>query len=70
MPGFWEILIITLIIFALFGAKKLPEIARSIGKGIHEFKKTKDEISEPLIDEDPLQAKEKKVEQEHKNTKK
>lgn len=42
--GFPEIVIIFLIILLLFGAKRLPEIARSLGKAISEFKKTKDDI--------------------------
>lgn len=33
-----EILLIFLIILLLFGAKRIPEIARGIGKGIHNFK--------------------------------
>ena len=36
--GFREILIILLIILILFGAKKIPELARSLGRGITEFK--------------------------------
>ena len=38
-PGFWQILIIVAIIAILFGAKKIPELARSIGKAKGEFKK-------------------------------
>ncbi len=38
--GWQEILIILLIILLLFGAKKIPEIARSLGRGIKEFKKS------------------------------
>ena len=34
----WEILIIFFVILLLFGAKKLPELARGIGKAIREFK--------------------------------
>ena len=34
-----ELFIVLLIIFLLFGAKRIPEIARGIGKGIVEFKK-------------------------------
>ena len=38
-PGVWQVLIIVLIIAVLFGAKKIPELARSIGKAKGEFKK-------------------------------
>ncbi len=41
--GLPELLIILLIIFILFGAKRLPEIARSLGKAAKEFKKGTDE---------------------------
>ncbi len=36
-PGLWQVLICVAIIAVLFGAKKIPELARSIGKakGIH-----------------------------------
>lgn len=34
-----EILVIVILFIVLFGAKKIPEIARSIGKSVHEFKK-------------------------------
>ena len=37
--GFPEILIILVIVLLLFGAKRIPEIAGSMGKGIKEFKK-------------------------------
>ena len=35
-----EILVLLLIVLLLFGAKKLPEIGRSIGEGLREFKKS------------------------------
>lgn len=42
--GFMEIAIIVLILLILFGAKKIPELAQGIGKGMKEFKKAlKDE---------------------------
>lgn len=44
--GFWEITIILLIILILFGAAKLPEIGKALGKAIHEFKKAGKEIEE------------------------
>ncbi len=37
--GWQEILLIILVILLLFGAKKIPELAKSIGKGIREFRK-------------------------------
>jgi sec-independent protein translocase protein TatA len=36
--GFREILVILLIVLILFGAKRIPELARSLGRGINEFK--------------------------------
>jgi TatA/E family protein of Tat protein translocase len=39
-----EILLILLVFLMLFGSKKIPEFARSIGKGLNEFKKATDDI--------------------------
>jgi len=39
MPGGGEWIIISLVILLLFGAKKLPGLARAVGSGINEFKK-------------------------------
>lgn len=41
--GPFEILIILFVILLLFGAKRLPELARSLGKSLSEFKKGKEE---------------------------
>ena len=49
--GMGELIVILLIILLLFGAAKLPEIARSLGKAIKEFKKAGKEIKGD-IDED------------------
>ena len=38
-PGIWQIVIIVVVIAVLFGAKKIPELARSLGKAKGEFKK-------------------------------
>lgn len=38
-PGLWQILIVVLIIALVFGAKKIPEIARALGRSSGEFKK-------------------------------
>lgn len=44
MPSGPELIIVIFVILLLFGAKKLPELAQGMGKGIKEFKKaTKDE---------------------------
>ncbi len=50
--GPWELLVVFFVILLLFGAKRLPEIAQGMGKGIREFKKsmkdTTDEIKGSL----------------------
>ena len=46
MPGPLETLVILLVILLLFGAKRLPEIGRSLGEGIREFKKNLRDSSE------------------------
>ncbi len=46
--GTGEILIILLIILLLFGAKKLPELAKGLGKGIKEFKKASNDIKKEV----------------------
>ena len=45
--GFTEILLILLVVLLLFGAKRIPEIAGSFGKGIREFKKNMTDITSP-----------------------
>jgi len=42
--GFTEIMLILLVVLLLFGAKRIPEIAGSFGKGIREFKKNMSDI--------------------------
>ena len=43
-----DLIIVLLIILVLFGAKKLPELARGMGSAIKEFQKAKDEFSNEL----------------------
>ena len=55
-PGIWQVLIVVALIAILFGAKKIPELARSIGKAKGEFKKgliegEKDDSAEESADE-------------------
>lgn len=47
-PGPLELIIIFLVILLIFGAKRIPEIARGLGKGIREFKSATTEISKEL----------------------
>ena len=55
-PGPWEIVIILVIVLLLFGGKKLPELARGLGKGLREFKNAsrdiKKEVEEAVSDEE------------------
>jgi sec-independent protein translocase protein TatA len=49
--GMPEILVIFLFILIFFGAKKIPDIAQSLGKGIREFRKAAREIEEEVSNE-------------------
>jgi sec-independent protein translocase protein TatA len=46
--GMWEVLLVFLVVLLLFGAKRLPEIGSSLGKGIREFKGSLREIESEL----------------------
>ncbi len=46
--GMWEMLIILFIVLLLFGARRLPEIGGSLGKGIREFKGSLKEVEGEL----------------------
>ncbi|MDE6286207.1 MAG: twin-arginine translocase TatA/TatE family subunit [Muribaculaceae bacterium] len=50
--GVGELLVICLIVLLLFGGKKIPELMRGLGKGVHSFKQgveeAKREINKPL----------------------
>jgi sec-independent protein translocase protein TatA len=60
MPNAGELVITLLIIVVLFGGKKIPELARGLGKGIREFNEAKDgiknEIEAGLKDKEKIQA--------------
>src|SRR5260370_39658425 len=51
-----DLLVILLIILVLFGAKKLPELARGLGQAIKEFQKAKDEFTDELHKAGPTDA--------------
>ena|SRR5258705_13965195 len=46
--GGWEIVLILAVVLILFGAKKLPELAQGLGKGIKEFKKATREVTDEI----------------------
>ena len=46
--GAGEIILIVLVILILFGAKKIPELAQGIGKGMREFKKALNDVQEDI----------------------
>ncbi|RMD95663.1 MAG: twin-arginine translocase TatA/TatE family subunit [Calditrichaeota bacterium] len=63
MIGGQELIIIFLIILLLFGAKKLPELAQGLGKGIREFKKAARDVEEiDKLEEPSARSEEKKSE--------
>ena len=55
--GFPELLVILIIALLLFGADKLPGIARSMGKAVHEFKKSMQGSDEDKADENNKEKK-------------
>ena len=71
--GGGEIILIFLIVLLLFGAKKVPELFRSLGKGVNEFRKAKNEweqdinevmSQEPIEDHDFSESEKQKKEEE------
>ena len=46
--GPWEIMLIFLVVLLLFGAKRIPEIAKGLGKGITEFKRGMHDVKEEI----------------------
>lgn len=51
MPGPTELIVVLLIVVVLFGASKLPELGKGLGKGIKEFKNASKEINNLAADE-------------------
>lgn len=68
--GAQELLLILVIVLVLFGAKRIPEIARGLGKSMSEFKKGIREVDSDLrdaIEAEPKSASETKKDSEKKN---
>ena len=65
--GTSELLIICIILLVLFGAKRLPALARSIGSGINEFKKG---LNTPVSDLEDAEEEEVKTKRQKKQSKK
>jgi sec-independent protein translocase protein TatA len=51
-----DLIVILLIILVLFGAKKLPELARGMGRAVKEFSAARDEIERELSESSPSAA--------------
>lgn len=54
--GFTEIMIILLVVLLVFGAKRLPEVGASIGKGIREFKRSLSDTQDEVMRQDNHQS--------------
>lgn len=57
LPGGFELILILFLVLLLFGGKRLPELARSLGTGIREFKDASKGISNELKGNDNDKAK-------------
>lgn len=49
--SFWDIVLITMLGLIIFGPNKLPQIARSLGKGFYEFRQMTNKVSEAVREE-------------------
>ena len=70
MPGGQELLVILFIVLLLFGAKKLPELSRALGKSLGEFKKGQKEGSEPDLLEPDAEFGKKEIDSSETKTEK
>ncbi|WP_456392825.1 twin-arginine translocase TatA/TatE family subunit [Nitratifractor sp.] len=62
MPSGWELLLVVGVVVLLFGGKKIPELAKGLGKGIKDFKKAVNE------DDEPQQSSAKEIEEKKEHT--
>ena len=68
-PGPTELIVILLLVLVLFGAKRIPEIAQGLGKGIREFKKSMKDIQGEIEspEKNQTEKRETKKEKDKKN---
>lgn len=62
MPSMPELLIILAIVVLLFGAKKIPDLAKGLGSGIKNFKKAVKDDEEEVAKSDKIEKQEQKTE--------
>jgi sec-independent protein translocase protein TatA len=55
-PGGMQVILILAIVLILFGAKKIPELAKGLGHGIKEFKKATKEVTDEIQNHDSTTA--------------
>ncbi|OQX91607.1 MAG: hypothetical protein B6D58_07255 [candidate division Zixibacteria bacterium 4484_95] len=68
-PGPTELIVILLLILILFGAKRIPEIAQGLGKGIREFKKSVRDVQDEIESPEPKRLKETKDKEKKEDSK-
>ena len=51
--GMGKLIVVLIIVLVLFGAKRIPEISASFGKGIREFKKNVNDVERSITDPEP-----------------
>jgi sec-independent protein translocase protein TatA len=65
MPGGTELLLLMLVVLILFGARRIPEVAQNLGKGIREFKKSMKEVQSEIDTADSQKDKIEKPKQDN-----
>ena len=66
--GFWEVAVIVVVILLLFGPKRIPELAKALGRANYEFKKAKTDLESES--KELINTAEKAAEAEDKNNEK
>jgi len=71
IPGGWELILIVGVVLLLFGGKKIPELAKGLGKGIKDFKQAVNEDDDKVVEKTKeIEAKAESVADEVKETSK